>query len=286
MIGSPDGTVVRGSRASAVEHNLPYEELNASEIRARFPALRPPDGAVAIWEPRAGVLDPEAAIGAQLSLARALRAELRFGEKVTRWRATPEGVEVTTHSGIFAAARLVICAGPWIGELLPELSLPLAVERNAVYWFDPANGEQFSPEKLPIFIHEYEPGHTWYGFPNFGHGVKVALHHQGETTTAQTVRRAVSDGEVAGIRDLMTRFLPGANGVLRTTAVCLYTNSPDEQFILDAHPDHPSVFVASPCSGHGFKFSIAIGEAIADDLMGDRPRFDLSPFRISRFARA
>jgi sarcosine oxidase len=283
MIGAPDGTVVAGARASAIEHHLPYEELSGSELRGRFPALRPPDDAVAIWEPRAGVLDPEMAIFAQLSLARSMRAEFKFGEKVTKWRATADGVEITTHTGTYAAERLVITAGSWIGELLPDLALPLTVERQAVYWFDPLKPEEFTPNKFPIFIHEYAPGQTWYGFADFGDGVKVALHHQGQTTTAQLVRRAVSDGEVAGIRELMMRFLPDASGELRTTTVCLYTNSPDGHFILDVHPEHPAVFIASPCSGHGFKFSIAIGELIADDITGERRRFDLSPFRIARF---
>ncbi len=283
MIGAADGIVVRGARASAVEHKLPYEELSASELRARFPALRPADDTVAIWEPRAGVLDPEAAIEAQLSVARAARAELKFGEKVTKWRATAEGVEVTTWSGVYAAARLVITAGSWIGGLLPELALPLAVERQAIFWFDPLKPAEFTPNRFPIFIHEYEPGKTWYGFADFGDGVKAALHHQGETTTPQTVRRAVNDSEVAVVRDLMTKYVPDANGPLRSATVCLYTNAPDDNFILDAHPDHPAVFIASPCSGHGFKFSIAIGELIADDLMGEPRRFDLAPFRIDRF---
>jgi sarcosine oxidase len=284
MIGAPNGTVVGGARASAVEHRLPFEELSATELRARFPALQAPDDAVAIWEPRAGVLEPEAAIEAQLSLARASNAELRFGEKVTRWRATDSGVEVTTVSGTYSAARLVISAGAWMSELVPELALPLTVERNAVYWFDPVKPAEFTPNNFPIFIHEYAPGRTWYGFADFGDGVKVALHHQGETTTAQTVRRAVSAAEVEGMRTLMKLFLPGADGPLRSTTVCLYTNSRDDNFILDAHPQHPAVFIASPCSGHGFKFSIAIGELIADDIMGEKPRFDIAPFRIARFA--
>jgi sarcosine oxidase len=286
MIGAPDGMVVRGARASAVEHSLPYEELSASELRARFPALRPTDDTVAIWEPRAGVLDPEAAIDAQLSVARAARAELKFGEKVTKWRATAEGVEVTTWSGVHAAARLVITAGSWVGDLLPDLALPLTVERQAIFWFDPLKPAEFTPNKFPIFIHEYEPGKTWYGFADFGDGVKAALHHQGETTTPQTVRRAVNDGEVAVVRGLISKFVPDANGPLRSATVCLYTNAPDDHFVLDTHPDHPAVFIASPCSGHGFKFSIAIGELIADDVMGEPPRFDLAPFRIGRFAGA
>jgi sarcosine oxidase len=229
---------------------------------------------------------PETAIDAQLSLARALGAELRFSQRVTSWRATADGVEVITPGGTFAAERLVITAGPWIGELLPELDLPLNVERNAVFWFDPHTPADFAPERFPVFIHEYAPGRTWYGFADLGDGVKVALHHQGEPTTAETIRRAVSDDEVAGMRALVERFLPGANGALRKTAACMYTNTPDEHFIIDLHPEHPAVIIASPCSGHGFKFSIAIGELIADEFTGERRRFDLTPFRIDRFAHA
>lgn len=283
MIGATDGKVVGGARASALAHNLPFEELSAKDVRARFPALRPSDDSVAIWEPRAGVLAPEAAIFAQLSLARSMRAELKFGEKVTKWRATDEGVEITTHSGIYSAARLVISAGPWAAELLPELALPVKCERCAVYWFDPLKPEDFTESKLPIFIHEYAPGKTWYGFADFGDGVKVALHHQGETTDPHTVRRAVSASEVAGIRELLQKYLPDANGELRASTVCIYTNTPDEDFILDEHPAHPAVFIASPCSGHGFKFSIAIGELIADHIMGEPARFELAPFKIARF---
>ena len=231
------------------------------------------------------MLEPEAAIDAQLSLARGAGAELRFGEKVTRWRATAAGVEVTTRGGTYAAERLVIAAGAWAGDLLPELALPLTVERNAVYWFHPLTAPQFTPDRFPIFIHEYAPGRTWYGFADLGDGVKVALHHQGEATTATTVRRAVSDAEVSGIRTLLARFIPGANGALRATTVCLYTNTPDHHFVLDAHPGYPAVFVASPCSGHGFKFSIAIGELIADELTGRPRRFDLAPFALPRLWR-
>ncbi|MFI5245514.1 MAG: N-methyl-L-tryptophan oxidase [Gemmatimonadales bacterium] len=286
MIGAPDGRMVSGARTSAAAYRLPCEELSASEVRRRFPALRPPDDAVAIWEPRAGVLDPETAIEAQLALAHSAGADLRFSEKAIEWHATDEGVEVTTHTGTYAAARLVLTAGPWIGDLIPELALPLTVERNAVFWFDPLKPSDFAPDKFPVFIHEYAPGHTWYGFGDFGEGVKVGLHHQGEATTAQTVRRAVGDEEVEGIRGLVRQFIPGANGVLRKTAACIYTNTPDEHFIIDEHPEHPAVIIASPCSGHGFKFSIAIGELIADEVMGEGHRFDRSPFRIDRFALA
>jgi sarcosine oxidase len=285
MIGPADGAVVRGARASAVEHGLPFEELSAAAVHERFPALAPAASDSAIWEPRAGVLDPESAIAVHLALARAQGAELRFGEPVESWTERADGrVRVSTSAGAYDAARLVIAAGAWVAELVPELALPLVVERNVVHWFEPAaDSAQLGPGSLPIFIHEYEPGHVWYGFPDLGDGVKLALHHQGEPTTAESVRRTVSGAEVERVRALADRFLPGAAGRLRASAACLYTNTPDEQFILDTHLGHPAVIVASPCSGHGFKFSSAIGEVIADLALEGRSRFDLAPFRLGRF---
>jgi sarcosine oxidase len=283
MVGPPESSVVAGARASAIAHALPYDEIAAGELRRRIPAFHPGDGDVAIWEPRAGILAPETAIETHLSLAHARGAEIRFNEAMLGWAATDDGVDVTTPRGTFHAARLVIAAGSWLRDLVPELTLPLAVERNVVYWFDPAQPTaSFAPDRFPIFIHEFAPGRAWYGFPDVGDGVKVALHHQGEITDPDTVRRTVGDDEIGFVRSLLARFLPGANGSLRETTVCLYTNTPDDHFILDRHPVHASVVIASPCSGHGFKFSSAIGEVIADLVTDRPPQFDLQPFRIGR----
>jgi sarcosine oxidase len=285
MIGPRDGVVVRGARASAVEHGLPFEELSAAEVHERFPSLLPAPSDVAIWEPRAGILDPESAIEAHLALARENGAQLRFGEPVESWTERAGGlVRVRTAQASYDAAWLVIASGAWVAQLVPELALPVVVERNVVHWFHPStDSAHFGLGSLPIFIHEHDPGRVWYGFPDLGDGVKLALHHQGEPTTAESVRRAVSRDEVERVRALADRFLPGAAGRVRESVVCLYTNSPDEHFILDTHPGHHRVVVASPCSGHGFKFSSAIGEAIADLVLDGRSRFDLAPFRLSRF---
>lgn len=282
MIGPADGIVVRGARSSAVEHRLPFEELSSAAMHERFPALLPAASDVAIWEPRAGILDPESAIKAHLALAREQGAELRFGEPVESWTERPGGlVRVRTARGTCDAAWLVIASGAWATQLLPELALPLVVERNVVHWFEPsASTAHFGPGSLPIFIHEYEPGRVWYGFPDLGDGVKLALHHQGEATTADTVRRSVSREEVERVRALADRFLPGVAGRALQSMVCLYTNTPDGHFILDTHPEHRGVIVASPCSGHGFKFSSAIGEVIADLVLEGRSRFNLRPFRL------
>ena len=177
--------------------------------------------------------------------------------------------------------------GSWAPSLTGELKLPLAVERQVLYWFEPrSQAADFQPSNCPIHIWEHAPRRYFYGFPELGDGVKVAVHHEGETAQPDTVRREVSEQEIEGMRVLLRRYIPAAEGRLRATAVCLYTNTPDENFILDRHPLHPQVLVVSPCSGHGFKFSSVIGELAATLLRGQQPSFDLSLFNLSRFAKS
>ncbi len=284
MIGPPDGVIVPGARRSATEHRLPHEVLSAEETRRRFPALRPADSMVAVWEPRAGVLYPESCIEAHLQLARRQGAELRFGETVLRWQAEGEGVRIVTAQNEFRADRLILTAGAWIQSLLPDFDFPFHVERQVLFWFEPAgNREAFQPERCPIHIWEHEPGRFFYGFPDLGHGVKVARHHEGEPARPEAPRREVAPEEVDGMRGLLERFLPGAAGPLRAASVCMYTNTPDEHFFIDWHPAHPQVLIASPCSGHGFKFSSVIGEVLCELITTGRSHFDLSLFRWRTF---
>jgi sarcosine oxidase len=284
MLGPEDGGVVAGALASARRFALPHEVLGAAEVHRRFPGFRPTTDMVGVWEPRAGYLVPEAAIAAHLELAARHGAELRADEPITGWRAAGAGVEVTTPRATYAAARLVLAAGAWMGALLGDLRLPLAVERTVMHWFRPARATHlYAPDRFPIFICEYAPGLAWYGMPDAGDGVKTALHHHGERADPDAVRRAVAPEEVAYVRALLRAFMPAADGPLAESAVCLYTNTPDEHFIVDRHPAHPEVVIASPCSGHGFKFASAIGEQLADLALDAAPSFDLSPFRVGRF---
>jgi sarcosine oxidase len=288
MLGPPDGAVVAGALASARQHALPYEELSAAEVVRRFPGFRPTVDMVGVWEPRAGWLAPERAIAAHLALAARHGAELRTNEPALRWRAGGgggAGVEVTTAYGTYAARRLVLAAGAWTRALLgPALDLPLVVERVVQHWFRPARAtDLFAPGRFPIFICEYAPGLAWYGFPDAGDGVKAALHHHGELgVDPDALRRDVGPDEVAYVRALLRTFMPAADGPLAESAVCMYTNTPDEHFVIDAHPGHPEVVIASPCSGHGFKFSSAIGELVAELATEGRTAFDLTPFRVGR----
>ena len=267
--------------------DLPHEILDAAEVHRRVPGMRVTSDMVGVWEPRAGFLVPEAAIAAHLALAAEHGAELHADEPVLAWEPAGEGVLVTTARGTYRARRLVLAAGAWMPALLGGSAPPLAVERVVQHWFRPARPtDLYAPSRFPVFIGEYAPGLAWYGFPDVGDGVKAALHHQGEAADPDTVRRSVAPEEVAYVRALLRAFMPDADGPCVDSTVCMYTNTPDEHFVIDTHPAHPQVVVASACSGHGFKFSSAVGELLADLALGTAPAFDLAPFRLGRFSQA
>ncbi len=284
MIGRPDSAVVAGAKRSAKEHSLPHEVFPAAELRARFPALQPTDEMIGVWEPRAGILFPEICIEAHLTMARTQGADLRSDEPALSWEDDGDGVRVVTSKGAYHANQLALTVGSWIHSLLGDLKLPLAVERQVQFWFEPKHPVQFQPERCPIHIWEHEPGRFFYGFPDLGEGVKVARHHEGETADPDSINREVRPAEVEAMRAIVRQFIPDADGPLRSAVVCMYTNTPDGQFFIDQHPAHPQVWIASPCSGHGFKFSSAIGEVMADLLTEGQTQFDLSLFR-NRFPR-
>ena len=289
MIGPADGIVVSGSLRSAAEHNLPHELLSAETTRERFPAFHLADELVAVWDPRAGFLDPEASNRAHIDVARGAGAEARFSEPVLAWAADGAGVRVKTAVGDYFADRLVIAGGAWNGELLPELELPLTVERQSVFWLEPDDErESYDCARFPIYAYEYKPGSICYGFPRLPRGVKASVMHGGETSQyPERVRRTIEEGEAEPLRAALRPVLPGlAKGAIRESGVCIFTNTPDHDFIVDFHPEYPQVLVSSPCSGHGFKFASALGELQADLLMTGRARYDLSAFRIDRWSAA
>lgn len=289
MIGIPDGTLVTGSRASARAHDLPYEELEATEIASRFPAFRPDAEMVGILEPRAGYLDPEACVETCLSLAEIDGAELRTGEPVIGWSASNGGVHLRTPDGEYSAARAVFCAGAWTQSLLRDLELPLTVEPAAQYWFSPTatDRDRLRLERCPVYIWEPDPEQIWYGFPLQPRGVKVGFHYGGEEVTdPDSVRREVEPAKAEEMRSMLVRYIPAAAGSLEEATVCLYTNTPDHHFLVDRHPDVPAVWIVSACSGHGFKFASALGAIVAAALLDEDPGFDLAPFRLGRFASA
>jgi sarcosine oxidase len=284
MIGPEEGPLVSGAVRSARMHALPFALWSSSELRARVPAIAPAAHMVGLWEPRAGVLFPERCVETMLRAARARGADLLFETTVTGWHAAGQAVTIATASQDYRAGRVILAAGPWMPDLLPRLGVPLAIERVVQHWFSPSERDLAVPDRLPVFIMEYAHERFLYGLPDVGRGVKIALHHQGERTTAETVRRQVDEGERAEMQALVRHWLPRIAGPLTESSVCLYTNTPDQHFVIDRHPEISRVVIASPCSGHGFKFASAIGEILTDLVMDRSPAFDLSAFGANRFA--
>lgn len=292
MMGAPGSEVVTGSLRSARQHGLPHDELDAREIRRRFPQFQITDDTVALFERAAGLVFCERAVSAHLEWAARAGAELRFEEPVLAWRATPGGGgTVTTAKGSYTAEQLIITPGPWAPELLADLGVPLVVERQVLFWFQPPEGVgPFLPERFPIYIWEHPSGETPYGFPAVdgeAGGVKIACYRKAvpEPCTPETVDRRIRDDDVAAMRTAMRGLLPRLDGPLLKAATCLYTLTPDLNFVIGTHPAHPQVQIAAGFSGHGFKFCSVVGELLADLVITGRTRHELGLFAPDRFRR-
>lgn len=287
VIGPVQGVLVSGALASAEVHGVPCERLTAEAVRRRFPALHPDDALVAVLEPRAGIVAPEAAIRAMLSQATRLGATCRTDAPVLSWAPDGDGVILRTAHERVVAGRVVLAAGAWMAEEITGLRLPLVVQRQVMFWMRPTgDAAAFGPARLPVWLWETGDGAMWYGFPDTGEGAKVARHQAGVPTTAAGVDRTIGPNDTGPLRAFLATALPGLSGPPAESAVCLYTNTPDGHFLIDRHPGCAAVLIASPCSGHGFKFAPAIGEILADLVMDRRPAFDLAPFALGRFGAA
>lgn len=260
MVGYEDGTVIRGCVESARKHRLKYLMVPNDELARRVPGLafRPND--VGFYEQEAGVLHVEDCVIAMQDLAKKHGADLTFATRM-RLEDAP-------------APKIVVTTGPWMRELVPDL--PLRVERQVQFWFDPVDENL----RFPLFLWDYED-RPWYGVPAMrGDGVKVAFHHGGETTVPDQLRREVPESEIAEMRARLEKAAPGLNGKLRGASVCMYTNTPDGHFAIGRRGDR---YIASACSGHGFKFAPVIGEILADLVTSGRTGHPVGRFDLERF---
>ena len=263
-IGPPDSPLVRGVLTAARAHGLAHDYLTPAEMAVRFPGFRLTDDLVAVREANAGILEQEACIAAHLELAGRHGADMRHAEPVLRWLADGAGVRVETARGTYMAEELVVTAGPWAGEVLAELSLPLTNWRVVSVQFKSMRPELFQVERCPQYFWAVPEG-IYGGFPWLpGEGLKIGRHDTGEVCTTSSVRRQVDDSEVEALRAVLDRYMPGAAGPVQGASTCLYTNAPDRHFIVDRHPTHPQVLYACGFSGHGFKFASVMGEVLAD----------------------
>ncbi len=283
-IGPPGGEVVSGTLAAARMHDLPHQVMDAAETMRRFPAFKIPDNDVGVFQPDGGFIAAEAAIATMLAQARATGAEIQTGVAVHSVTPQGDGVCVETSAGAIDAPAVIVAAGPWLNKLLPGLPAQLRVTREVMGWFEPHNPAPFLAGPFPVFLLESPLGQH-YGFPPWRGGLlKIAKHHhRNEAVDPDHVDRVVSAEDEALIRPAVSRYIPAAAGPLRLAKTCLYTVTPDHDFLIDRLPGAPNIVVASPCSGHGFKFAPVVGEILADLATEDGTGHDISRFRLGRF---
>ncbi|MCY4146096.1 MAG: N-methyl-L-tryptophan oxidase [Chloroflexi bacterium] len=283
-----EGDFVDLSARIARKFGIAHEILDAAQIARRFPLLTPRDCDHAYYEPESGVLRPERCIQTQLELALADQAVIHACEAVVDYRADASGVTVRTDKARYRADKLILCAGAWMSELLPAPSRDkLRVYRQVIYWYEAPDLTLFDPAVFPYVIWIGDaPADFWSVFPAPADGlpgVKVLSEQYHTSEEVHAISREVTPAEIADMHQRLTaQRLRGTTERLLRADVCLYTVTRDEHFIIDFHPESRRVVLASPCSGHGFKHSAAIGETLAQLALDGGAQFDVSGFALEK----
>jgi sarcosine oxidase len=284
--GTPDSATVRGSLETCRQFGLEHEALDAGALHEKFPGYRLPDGMDAVLQPDGGFLLPERCVVSYAKAAQVLGAEIHTRERVTGWDAVAGGVEVRTQHETYRARKLVITAGPWASRLCPLLRDLAVPERQVVLWAQPLRPELFKLGAFPVFNLEAPEG-RFYGCPAYGvPGFKIGkYHHRREIVDPAGVDREIHPDDEAVLREGIRRYFPDADGPALAMKTCMFTNSPDEHFILDAHPEVENVYLAAGFSGHGFKFASVVGEIMTDLALDGGARYadQLGMFGLARF---
>ena len=284
-IGPSDGIVVPNVLRAADEHQLAVESLSADDAQRRWPGLRIPEDLDAVFEQQAGYLLVEACIASHLEVAARAGAELRTNTKVHGWTADENEVTVHTHDGAILGKRLVVAAGAWSDEILQGLQLQLMVRRKSLFWFRSDAKLYDDVHGLPVFLFEVPAG-IFYGTPNIDQrGVKVGEHSGGQPVDdPHNVDRTQLPSDRRLVGDFVQAHLPGVSDELLDHTVCMYTMTNDEHFVIDHHPQYENVIFAAGLSGHGFKFTPVLGQALADLALEGSSQRQIDFLSLSRFA--
>lgn len=285
--GLPDSTTVSGSLESCQVHDLEHELLDAVELNRRYPGYRLPADYAAVYQPDGGFVLSERAIAGYASVALQNGADLHGHEAITSWRPDGTRVVVETASAQYRARSLVITAGAWVAGMLPSLADIAVPERQVLLWSRTMRPERYAVGSFPVFNLEVPEG-RYYGFPEFGiPGFKIGRYHHREERVDPDAwdRDRLEPEDEQVLRTAVHAYFPDADGPTLTLKTCMFTNTPDEHFIIDRLPDAPQVVVVSPCSGHGFKFASVIGEVAADLALDGATSHDLDLFKLDRFTQ-
>ena len=281
--GPADSWVFKGSLQSCIEHDLPHEVLTGKELADRFPGYQLPFATLALYQPQGGFLAPERCTVAYVEAAQALGAEIHGREEVLAWEPLGEGVRVITNRATYEADRLVITAGSWNANMVPFLNGLAVPERQVLAWLQPERPELFTSERFPVFNLLVDEG-RYYGFPIHSvPGFKFGkYHHFEETGRPEQLHFEPTHDDEEMLREFAARYFPLGAGPTMTLKACMFTNSPDNHFIIDLHPQYPQVSFAAGFSGHGYKFASVTGEIMADLAERFESRHEISLFRVDR----
>jgi monomeric sarcosine oxidase len=285
-IGAPDALALDGIRETFTQTGVPFELLDGDEVMRRFPQFSLPEGTIGLYQPDYSLLAADRCVVALAAQARARGAVICEGERALQVRPSGDGVEVITAGGTILAERAILAAGSWMRPLLRQLDLdlPIVVLKEQLAFFTARDPEQYLPGRLPLVIHRF-PGTTSLGsvFPIFDHtGVKIMIDRIGPSVEPDDPDRSIDMESLERLRTYAKNLLPGLTGEIVEAVSCRYTMTPDEDFILDRHPAFPQIVIASPCSGHGFKFATVIGRILADLALTGSTDHPIARFRLDR----
>ena len=289
--GAPGSEVVRRSSDSGERFGVPFERWSAAEARVRYPQFRLPDPWEVLFEPGAGFARPERAVRAAVRVARGRGATVVEGVRVLDWAETASGVRVRTDQGDHEAASLVLTPGAWAPNIATALGVDLRPLRVPIAWLEPRDAAACAEPTMPVWYID-RPGECGiYGVPTAPDqgepgGVKVAVHGNGTLVDPDAPKQPPTHAELESIRAHTEVFLPAAAGRVLAGAICLYTMSPDEHFVVDRMPGCRCVFVACGFSGHGFKFMPVMGRALADLAQHGNTLLPIGFLKAERLRRA
>lgn len=276
------------TKQAAEDYGIAHEILGPAEVRSLYPQFSPQEGEVGYFEPGGGYLNPERCVAAHLARAKELGAGLQLGTQVLSLSTAGDSVRITTDQGAVHAAQVIVSAGPWAPALLgPPFDGLLAPSRQVMHWFPVEDDMASSWAESPVFIWApgADPKDFFYGFPSLpGSGtIKTAGEQYDEATTPESVERTIGAMESRSMYEAhLAVRLRGISFAAAKATTCLYTVTPDSHFLIDRHPENARILVVSPCSGHGFKHSAAVGEAAVEIVTEGQSYIDLSLFSLSR----
>jgi len=283
LIGRKTGDIENALK-SANKYDIPIKKMTSDEISQKFSVLNPPKEYIGLLESRGGAVFVENSINHMLNTALNNGSIHKYNERVVRWSKKSNYYLVETNLGNYKTEKLVFSSGAWITKLIPTLKLPIKIERQVLFWFSPRkNPDKFKSINMPNSGWDLDNGLSFYTMPNLeNRGFKVAMHHNGEFVDPDTLIRESNDSDLKMVRDFLEEYIPDGNGELIDSKVCMYTDTPDQDFLIDSHPDDENIIICSPCSGHGFKFTPAIGEICSSLIINNSTNFDLDKFSLER----